>query len=124
MTNKEIGYFGEEMTCRYLQRYGCKILARNFTLKGGEIDIIAQINDYIAFVEVKTRKADSLTSGFDAINTKKKRSIIFTAEKYYHESGSCLQPRFDVSIVTIDGKKFKVDYYKNAFDTAGFNIRF
>ena len=68
MTKHEIGRLGEESVCTYLENLGYKIIVRNYRIKGGEIDIIAQNDEYTAFVEVKARKPDSIVSGLEAVN--------------------------------------------------------
>jgi putative endonuclease len=123
--NSETGKIGEELTCRYLIKYGFQILKRNFRIRGGEIDIIAANSDYLVFVEVKTRRPDSLSSGFSAVTKRKQRLIIKAAAEYCKRNPTMLQPRFDIAQVIFDGKKFySLDYIKNAFDTTGYNIIF
>ena len=56
MNNKILGAQGEKQAVNYIKRMGYKILATNFTTKIGEIDIIAQDNNYIVFVEEYLRK--------------------------------------------------------------------
>lgn len=125
MTKTETGRLGEEAVCRYLEDQGYKITARNYRIKGGEIDIIAQNPDYIAFVEVKTRKPDSLASGFDAVNKRKKGLIIRAASDYCCKHPNVLQPRFDVAQVIADKDKvLSIDYIQNAYDTTGYNFIF
>jgi putative endonuclease len=51
---QKIGQIGEDFACEYLQKQGFKIIDRNYLKKWGEIDIIAQKNNKIHFVEVKT----------------------------------------------------------------------
>ena len=75
MKSSDIGKIGEELVCRYLIKRGYNIISRNYRIKGGEIDIIAENGDYLAFVEVKTRKPDGLTNGFDAVTKRKQRLI-------------------------------------------------
>ena len=105
MKNSETGKLGEESVCVYLTERGYRIAARNYRIKGGEIDIIAENGDYIAFVEVKSRKPQSLVSGFKHPNL--------------------LQPRFDVAQVIIDGGRvLSIDYITNAYDTIGYNYIF
>ena len=53
--NKNIGKLGEEMALDYLKKNKYTILKRNFRVKGGEIDIIAQDGDILVFVEVKAK---------------------------------------------------------------------
>ena len=125
MTKSEIGKLGEESVCTYLIERGYKITARNYRIKGGEIDIIAENGDYIAFVEVKSRKPDSMVSGFEAVNKRKRGLIIKTAADYCCKYLNMLQPRFDVAQVIIDaGKVLSIDYILNAYDTTGYNFIF
>ncbi|HOV41406.1 MAG TPA: YraN family protein, partial [Oscillospiraceae bacterium] len=76
MDKKEMGRLGEEAVCRLLSGKGFKIVSRNFTVRGGEIDIIAESDEIIAFVEVKTRKADSMLNGFESVTKSKQRLIV------------------------------------------------
>lgn len=125
MTRTEIGSIGEKAVCDYLTADGYKITARNYRIKGGEIDIIAENAEYIAFVEVKSRKPDSMVSGFDAVNKRKKGLIIKTASDYCTKYPTVLQPRFDVAEVIIDnGRVLGIDYIQNAYDTTGYNFIF
>ena len=125
MTKSEIGKLGEDSVCNYLLGMGYRIVSRNYRIKGGEIDIIAENGDYIAFVEVKSRKPDSLVTGFEAVRKRKQGLIIKTAADYCLKHPNILQPRFDVASVIIDsGRVLSIDYVTNAFDTTGYNIIF
>ena len=125
MTNSETGKLGEEIVCKYLIERGYTIAARNYRIKGGEIDIIAENGDYIAFVEVKSRKPDSMVTGFEAVNKRKRGLIIKTAADYCCKHPNVLQPRFDVAQVIIaKGKVLSIDYITNAYDTTGYNFIF
>lgn len=125
MTKSETGKLGEESVCSYLLGMGYRIIARNYRIKGGEIDIIAENGDYIAFVEVKSRKPDSLASGFEAVSKRKQGLIIKTAADYCLKHPNVWQPRFDVASVIIEnGRVLSIDYVTNAFDTTGYNIIF
>ncbi|MDE6539885.1 MAG: YraN family protein [Ruminococcus sp.] len=125
MTNHETGKTGEDAVCEYLVGEGYRIIARNYRIKGGEIDIIAENDEYTAFVEVKSRKPDSLVSGFEAVNKRKQGLIIKTAFDYCCKNPDVLQPRFDVAEVIIDrGRVYSIDYIFNAYDTTGYNFIF
>lgn len=125
MNKRSIGNIGEESVCHYLIKRGYRIVARNYTIRGGEIDIIAEDGEFLAFVEVKSRKPDSMVSGFEAVNSRKKGLIIRTAADYCAKHPNQLQPRFDVAEVTVSrGRVMKIDYIKNAFDTTGYNFIF
>ena len=75
MTRREIGNFGETVVCNYLTQQGYDIVKRNYCIRGGEIDIIAIKSDFICFVEVKTRKENSMVSGLEAVTRKKQLRI-------------------------------------------------
>lgn len=51
---KKIGDLGENITCRFLVKRGFRILDRNYSKKWGEIDIVAEKDRILHFVEVKT----------------------------------------------------------------------
>lgn len=119
----DTGKLGENAVSEYLENAGYKILSRNYRIRGGEIDIIASYGEYIIFVEVKTRKPDSMVSGLDAVNQKKRNLIIKTATDYLLKYPCSLQPRFDVAEVTaLDGQILYINYLQNAFDLTGYNF--
>ena len=123
MNRTEKGRFGEEKVCEYLLKRGYSIIARNYRIKGGEIDIIAENGDYIAFVEVKTRKPDSMVTGFEAVDRRKQGLIIRTAAEYCRRNPNLLQPRFDIAqvIVSMD-EVLSMEYIENAYDTTGYDF--
>lgn len=115
------GASGESYAARILQEQGYSIRERNFACKYGEIDIIAEQGDIIAFVEVKTRKIGSMTSGLEAVTKSKQRKIIVTAMWYLQRTGIELQPRFDVLCVTTkDGEMVSHEYLEGAFDSGAY----
>jgi putative endonuclease len=122
--NKHIGNLGEVAVCQYVTNLGFEVAYRNYTIHGGEIDIIACDNQYILFIEVKTRISGSLTTGFQAVTKYKKQCIVKTASRFCTERTIRLQPRFDVAEVTIDERQNVLDiqYYPNAFDTTNLGI--
>ena len=56
-----LGARGERAAARYLKRRGYRILATNWRCDGGEVDIIARDGQWLAFVEVKTRRGEHVT---------------------------------------------------------------
>ena len=73
-----LGPWGEALACEYLRGRGCRIVACNYRSRFGEIDVIAQNDRYLAFVEVKTRSADGLSHPFEAITPSKRAKVIKT----------------------------------------------
>lgn len=82
MNNREIGNFFEEKSCELLKKEGYNILERNYQNRYGEIDIIAEKNHEIIFVEVKYRKSKKFGYGYEAINKKKLTKIFNLAQIY------------------------------------------
>ncbi|MFP4460522.1 MAG: YraN family protein [Candidatus Zixiibacteriota bacterium] len=77
------GRAAEEKAAKYLQGLDYKILERNFTVRGGEIDIIAEKDNVICFIEVKYQSSKNQFAGpFEKINSKKRKRIIHTAKEY------------------------------------------
>ena len=116
LSSRQIGEIGEDFTCEFLQRKGCVILARNFSIRGGEIDIVAKKGSVIHFVEVKTRKTDPLTDEQFAITKSKISRLVRTAQAYIERHEITLSCVVDVAIVEVSGKEvtdFK--YFQRAF---------
>lgn len=119
MKSREIGNIGEQAVCDYLCKNSYEIIKRNFTVKGGEIDIIAKKNDTVCFVEVKTRKQGALSSGEEALTEFKRKHIIYAAERFLLTLPSVSKCRFDVAVVEMNKEKIiKLKYYVNAFDSS------
>ena len=116
----KVGKSGEDRVAAFLRKNGYKIIKRNYQCRYGEIDIIAETDEFIVFVEVKTRKANSMITGVEAVDYRKQQRIMLTAEDYITKTLCELQPRFDVAEVTVSKKadgtdNYSLNYIKNAF---------
>jgi len=78
---QKLGFAGEEIVATFLEKQGFVIVAKNFRSNFGEIDIVAQKDDVLAFIEVKTRKTCYFPIS-SAVTPGKQRKIIKTA-KYF-----------------------------------------
>ena len=56
--NQQIGQVGEDLAVKFLVKQGFSLLQRNYTLKIGEIDIVATKAQKLHFIEVKTLQKD------------------------------------------------------------------
>ena len=112
MNRREKGAQSEEAAARHLTQKGYRILQRNFRWKGGEIDIIAQRNELIVFVEVRARSYSTFGSAAETINASKKEKIKRTALLYLQKNRLDSPARFDV--ITFDGDNLA--HFENAFD--------
>ena len=107
-THKQaLGRLGEDLACNFLEKNGYRIVRRNVHLSKNELDIIAEDDDYIVFVEVKTRscsKISDLNYGSPAMSvtySKQKRTLL-AAQAYLNVHPTKKTPRLDVIEVYLD----------------------
>lgn len=118
-----IGNKGEEFVAEYLKQKGYIISARNYRCRFGEIDVIAENNDEILFVEVKTRSEKAKVRPYEYVNAAKQRKILITAGIYMQSNGFGLKPRFDVAeVFSADDGSLRLNYFDNAFGADGFEL--
>lgn len=111
-----IGKTGEEFTCQWLRNQGYQILAQNYRTRMGELDIVAQRQETVAFVEVKTRETEYFPMS-SLIVPSKQRKIIATAKRYLFENQFTNQKiyRFDIALVQGNYPHYSISYIENAF---------
>jgi putative endonuclease len=101
---RSLGRRGEDLACEYLERNGFMIVGRNYRTQRGEIDIIARLENFEVFVEVKARRTGDYGEPEEAITATKVRRIRAVASEYLGEKGLGTDVRFDVISVLIDGE--------------------
>ena len=94
MNTKEIGNFGEDKACEFLEKQGINVLKRNFYARCGEIDIIAKDGETIVFAEVKTRLSKEYGTPSEFVDYRKQEKIMQTA--LYYLGNDDTDMRFDV----------------------------
>ena len=132
-TEKQIlGKLGEDIACDYLEKNKYRIVRRNVHFGKNELDIIAEDNDYLVFVEVKTRSCLYPESGdfgipSRAVDEGKRKNTVKAARDYMAKNYVNKQPRIDVIEVYMLEQKsefktptvLKVNHIRNAFDARG-----
>lgn len=93
---KTLGAWGEEQAARYLKRRGWRVTERNYTVRQGEVDLIAERGGVLAFVEVKLRKDKVFAEAREFVTEAKQQRIVKAASLYLAAHESEAQPRFDV----------------------------
>ena len=115
---KLLGRWGEKRCEKFLRRKGLRKLARNFSCKTGEIDLVMVDTDgVIVFVEVKTRASENLTSAESVITLSKKTRLSRAAHYFLTIHNIEDRPfRFDVvTIVLGPTGRPEIRHYENAF---------
>lgn len=110
---QRLGASGEDAAARFYRRHGYEVLARNWRVKEGELDLICRRDGEIVFVEVKTRSSSRFGTGAEAVTPHKQRRLRHLAVLWLRQSGvRSRRLRFDV--IDIDGHG-TITPYKNAF---------
>ncbi|MDX2434535.1 MAG: YraN family protein [Desulfobacterales bacterium] len=119
---KELGAKGEEVAVSYLKSRGYRIVERNYRIRFGEIDIIAEQGDDLVFIEVKTRSGTLFGSPFESVTKQKQKQLSKVALEYISKQGFHDRPaRFDVVGIELQkgSETFQdaaVELLQNAFD--------
>lgn len=122
----EKGAHAEKLAEKLLKQNGLRLIQRNYRCKCGEIDLIMQDSDIIAFIEVRLRTNRSYASGAETVTLSKQRKIINAASHYLQRNSKLMEnpARFDVVSVSCSGNKpgntpgehADFDWVKNAFE--------
>ncbi len=122
--SNDVGRHGERLAAKYLKKHGFKILETNRHQSHNEIDIIASNQEFVVFVEVKTRSVEAdffspYGSPAAAVTKGKQRRTVYAAQRYLMEH-SCgnKQPRMDVIEVYLNNqtkKLMKINHIPNAY---------
>lgn len=106
------GAAAEELAARHLQTQGLKILARNYRCRGGEIDLIAQEQDTLVFVEVRLRRSARFGGAAASVDAHKQARIVRAAQHYLGaRDAPC---RFDVLLLD-DIDPARIEWLRDAF---------
>ena len=114
-----LGRGGEALVAKDLRKRGWRLVTSGFRCRMGEIDLIAQNEEFLIFVEVKLRKNDQFGQAAAFVDYHKQRKLRAAAEYYLLKNPTELQPRFDVAEVYApqgsDTKSPVIRYIENAF---------
>ncbi|MBI1863451.1 YraN family protein [Candidatus Microgenomates bacterium] len=82
MSNILTGKRGEQLAYDHLRALGYRIIDTNVRTRFGEIDLIAELNEVIHFIEVKTRIGIGHGKPYEAVNYYKMRHMLHSAQAY------------------------------------------
>lgn len=113
--HNETGKNGEDTAADFLKSLGYEIIERNWYSSHREIDIIAKDNDWLVFVEVKTRSGEVLLNPEEAVNKKKMRFMVNAAHHFIKHFNHDNPVRFDVVSVIFGKNGTEINHFKDAF---------
>ena len=113
--HNELGKIGEELAVEFLRKNGYEILETNWTFQKAEIDIIAQKENTLAVVEVKTRSSLEFGLPQDFVKPKKIQLLVKAINEYVVSKDLDFEVRFDIIAVHKEDKSFAIEHLKDAF---------
>lgn len=112
----ELGKRGEDLAAELLQRRGWRVIARNWRFRHKEIDLVAERDATVAFVEVKARTSTSFGHPLDAVDCAKRRDLTVAARAWVARHGRWGQSyRFDAVTVIREGSATTVEHVEDAW---------
>mgnify|MGYP004728053301 FL=1 len=119
MSTKQDGDWGEALVAEYLEARGCRIVEKEWRCRFGEIDLIAEKDGVLLFVEVKLRTNLQYGAPREYDRVKKQEKLRAAALLYLSECELDVPARFDVAEVYTDvhrsAGKTRIAYIENAF---------
>lgn len=117
MRRLHTGKRGEDLAVAHLREAGYRIIERNYRCFFGEVDVVAQDGDTLAFVEVKSRKSEAFGMPQEAVGFEKQKKLSRVSLHYLqqHRLESC-KARFDVIAVSLSPGGTRIDLIRNAFN--------
>ena len=113
--HNELGKLGEELAAEYLLKNGYVILETNWVFQKAEIDILAQKENTLAVVEVKTRSSTDFGLPQDFVKSKKIQLLVKAVNAYVTENDLDLEVRFDIIAISKKGQGFVIEHLTDAF---------
>ena len=113
---QEFGEVGEKVAERWLRRHGWRVLQRRFRNGHRDIDLVAERDGLVAFVEVKARRRKDFGDPVEAVDWRKQRELVRSATVWIDRHGRPNESyRFDVIGVLVEGNSVRVKHIENAF---------
>ena len=113
--HNDFGRLGEELAADFLAKKGYIVRNTNYRYQKAEVDIIAQKENILAIVEVKTRSSDLLQELAESVNQKKIKLLVSAADHYVQQNDLDVEVRFDIITLLKKGKSFQIEHLEDAF---------
>jgi putative endonuclease len=115
---RTVGDIGEEFAVKKVEKEGFKVLERNYLRKWGEIDIVAQKENVLYFIEVKTRvtsfyiNREEWCRPEDNLHQRKLMRLKRAIQTYLLENGRSLEEEWEFSAIIVILKRKTHEVYK------------
>ncbi|KJD31220.1 hypothetical protein PK35_15385 [Tamlana nanhaiensis] len=113
--HNELGKKGEQLAVDFLIENNYDIIERNYRFDKAEVDIIAQKEDTLAIIEVKTRSTIDFGNPQDFVKPKQIKNLVKAVDEYVTVNGLDLEVRFDIIAIVKEGKQYNIEHLEDAF---------
>ena len=113
--HNELGKLGEQLAVDFLIKKGYKIKEKNWRFQKAEVDIIAQKENILAIIEVKTRTTDYFGNPQDFITPQKIKLLTKAIDEYVVKNDLDVEVRFDVIGIINNKNETKIEHLEDAF---------
>ncbi len=113
--HNELGKIGESLAAEFLVQKGYTILQTNWTFQKAEIDIIAQKENVLAVIEVKTRSSLDFGLPQDFVKPKKIQLLVKAINEYVVSNKLDVDVRFDIIAIYKEASQFHFEHLEDAF---------
>ncbi len=111
----DLGITGEKIAMDFLVKKNYKIIEKNYRFQKAEIDIIAQKEDVLVCVEVKTRSSDYFGDPQDAVDKKKIKLLVKAMDYYVISKDLDVEVRFDIIAIIKNNHETTIEHIEDAF---------
>ncbi len=113
----ELGKAGEKAAADLLRKRGYEVVGAGFLARRGELDLICRRGHELVVVEVKTRTDHAFGTPFEAVDARKRRSLMAAAAEYRALANWRGPIRYAVVGLTVKpGGGFKSELIEDPFD--------
>lgn len=120
--HNKLGQEGEKIAAQYLKSKGYIIHHTNWRMSHLEIDIIAEHNNELIFVEVKTRSSDEFGEPEKAVDYQKEKDLIRLANTYLENLHLEVLSRFDIIAIILNDSETNLTHFEDAFSPMTFGM--
>lgn len=113
--NNELGQKGEQLAVNFLLENSYDIIERNYRFDKAEVDIIAQKDNILAIIEVKTRSTIDFGNPQDFVKPGQIQRLVKAVDEYVTVNELDVEVRFDIIAIVKNGKNYEIEHLKDAF---------
>ncbi|MDT0557916.1 YraN family protein [Ichthyenterobacterium sp. W332] len=113
--HNELGKKGEQLAVDFLLKKGYNIVERNYRFDKAEVDIIAQLKDTLAIIEVKTRSTTDFGNPQDFVKPKQIKNLVKAVDEYVNVNSLDVEVRFDIIAIVKQHNNYNIEHLENAF---------